>query len=101
MERPGVIPRGEAIDLVAHDPALRQRVVEAAEQRSLQVGACVLEEGDLRIERLEAVPRDVLPLVDARGIEDAVDVIEREARVLEHPDEYQHAKRVRSVPTLA
>ena len=62
-------------------------MVEAAEQRPGEVGARSSEPGDLRVEHLEPPAGDGLPLVDVGGVENALDVVERQARVLQHADE--------------
>ena len=48
--------------------------------------------GDLLVEDLEPPRGDGLPFADVGGVENAVDVIEGEARVLEHADEHEAAQ---------
>jgi hypothetical protein len=68
-------------------------VIEPAQQRSAEVLAGELQAGDLLVEGGESPPGDRLPRVLVQRIEDAGDVGEREAGVLQHPDEHQPSQR--------
>jgi hypothetical protein len=93
--------REPPIDLVTHDSAVGQRMVESAEQRSLQVVTRPLESLDLGLQHLETIGGDLLPLVNTVRSEHAFDVVEREASVLQHPDEHQPSQRFGSVAPLS
>ena len=67
-------------------------MVVAAEQRAGQVGAGVVQSPDLLVENLESSGGNGLPFGDVGGIKNAVDVIQAEARVLEHADEDEAAE---------
>jgi hypothetical protein len=88
------------VDLGTHDGALGQWVVETAQQRRLEIFPSVLEAGDLFVEGVEPAPADGLPLTDVGGVDDALDVVERQPGVLQHPDEDQPSQCGGEVPTL-
>ena len=76
-----------AVDLGAHDSAFSCGVVVAAQQGAFEVVAGALEAFDLCVEGGEATAGDCFPLFDGDGVEDAIDLVEVEAGVLEHADE--------------
>lgn len=94
--------RGEApVDLGAHDAALGGGVIVAAEQGAFEVDAGALKAFDLGIEHGEAATGDRLPRLEIVGVEDAIDLLEVEAGILEHADEHKLADGLRSVAPLA
>ena len=94
--------RAEApVDLGAHDAAVGGGMVVAAQQGAVEVGAGALQAFDLGIERGEAATGDRLPRPDVAGVEDAVDLVEIEAGVLEHADEDEPPDSCLSVAPLA
>lgn len=90
-----------SVDLRTHDLAVGRRMVVAAEQGASQVLPRQLEPGELSIENGEALGGDRLPVRDGGCIEHARDVLECQAGVLEHADEYQSAKRLDPIPALS
>src|SRR3546814_18891142 len=68
-------------------------VIVAAEQRPSQVGPGQLEAMDLLVEQVEAARRYGLPVGDRGRVEDADDLVEGQAGVLQHPYEDQPAQR--------
>lgn len=81
--------REPPIDLRPHDLAVRCRVVEPAQQRTGEVRAGLVQCGDLLVKRLESLRDNGFPFIDVRGVEDAGDFNEGEARVSEHAYEYK------------
>jgi hypothetical protein len=69
------------VDLGTHDLAVGGRVIEAAQQRALQVRPGAHQPLDLGVERFGAPAADDLPLVDRAGAEDRGDVVERQPGV--------------------
>ena len=89
------------VDLDAHDFAFGRGMVVSAQQRSGEVFASPLKSGDLLVEEREPPRGDGLPCSDVGRVENAFDVIQGEARVLEHADEHESPQRLVAVPALS
>jgi hypothetical protein len=92
-------PLEAAVDFGAHDAAVGRGMVVATEQRAGEVFPSELQLFDLRLSLSAALARS-LSTCDTCGVEDAFDLVEREARVLHHPDEHQSAQRRFGVAAL-
>ena len=92
--------REATVDLRAHDAAFGRGMVVATEQRSREhvAGAfsCAISSSSASSRHR----RDRLPLLDRRGGEDPVDLVERKPGVLQHADEHESTQRLRRVPAL-
>lgn len=73
----------------------------AAQQSAFEVVAGALEAFDLCVEGDEAAAGDRFPLFDGAGVEDAIDLAEAEAGVLEHADEHKPPDCLGPVAALA
>jgi hypothetical protein len=89
-----------SVDLGAHDLAVGERMVVSAQQGALEVLPGALQPADLVREGGEAFAGDQFPLCNGLGVEETVDVVERQAGVLQHADEDQPSERIDSVPSL-
>ena len=81
-----------AVDLMAHDLALAQRMVKATQESAIEQRFHLFECFDLCVQRTAAFARDHLPLGDTAGPQDAVDVVECQTGVLQHADEHDPAQ---------
>jgi hypothetical protein len=75
-------------------------MVVSTEQRGGEDLACLLELRDVLVQCRQPSRRDRFPLRDLRGVQDAVDVVERKPGVLQHADEHQASQRFDRVATL-
>src|SRR5262245_20339580 len=73
--------REAVVDLGVHDLAFVQGMIESAQQRGGEQLARVLKPGELIVELGEALSGDHLPCRVVVGVEDSLDVVERQAGV--------------------